>query len=98
MPIQSSSEDAGSAALWNDFNSAVLQQHLLRKHIARSRLYVVEQINEGKGGILNMTYALSLLAGSASEVDWSRPLMIGWIVIALALSVIEVFWLKGGFS
>jgi len=45
-----------------------------------------------------MTFTLSLLASSASEVDWSRPLMIGWIVIALALSVIEVFWLKGGFS
>jgi hypothetical protein len=42
-----------------------------------------------------MTFTLSLLASSASEVDWSRPLMIGWIVIALALTVIEVFWLKG---
>ena len=40
-----------------------------------------------------MTFTLSLLASSASEVEWSRPLMIGWIVIALALSVIEVFWL-----
>ena len=45
-----------------------------------------------------MTFTLGLLASSASEVDWSRPLMIGWIVIALALSVIEVFWLNGGFS
>jgi len=35
---------------------------------------------------------------SSSAVEWSRPLMIGWIVIALALSVIEVFWLTGGFS
>jgi hypothetical protein len=43
-----------------------------------------------------MTFTLSLFAGSASEVDWSRPLMIGWIVIALALSAIEVFWLKAG--
>ncbi len=44
-----------------------------------------------------MTFTLNLLAGSASEVDWSRPLMIGWIVIALGLSVIEI-WLAGGFS
>jgi hypothetical protein len=43
-----------------------------------------------------MRFTLSLLASSNSEVDWSIPLMIGWIVIALALSVIEVFWLKGG--
>jgi hypothetical protein len=35
---------------------------------------------------------------SSSGVEWSRPLMIGWIVIALALSAIEVFWLAGGFS
>ena len=45
-----------------------------------------------------MTFTLSLLASSAAEVEWSRPLMIGWIVIALALSVIEVFWLKSGLS
>jgi hypothetical protein len=44
-----------------------------------------------------MTYTLSLLASSASEVDWSRPLMIGWIVIALGLSLIEI-WLAGGLS
>lgn len=44
-----------------------------------------------------MTFTLSLLASSASEVDWSRPLMIGWLVIALGLSVIEI-WLAGGFS
>ena len=43
-----------------------------------------------------MTFTLGLLA-SASEVDWSRPLMIGWIVIALGLSFIEI-WLAGGFS
>ena len=30
---------------------------------------------------------------SGSGVEWSRPLMIGWIAIALALSVIEIFWL-----
>jgi len=44
-----------------------------------------------------MTFTLSLLASSASEVDWSRPLMIGWIVIALGLSLIEI-WLAGGLS
>ena len=44
-----------------------------------------------------MTFTLGLLASSASEVDWSRPLMIGWIVIALGLSLIEI-WLAGGFS
>ena len=44
-----------------------------------------------------MTFTLSLLGSSASEVDWSRPLMIGWIVIALGLSLIEI-WLAGGFS
>jgi len=44
-----------------------------------------------------MTFTLGLLANSASEVDWSRPLMIGWIVIALGLSLIEI-WLAGGFS
>ena len=43
MPIQSSSEDAGSTVRLNDFNSAVLQPRLLRKHIARSRLYVIER-------------------------------------------------------
>ena len=31
-------------------------------------------------------------------VEWSRPLMIGWIVIALVLSAIEVFWLAGVLS
>ena len=45
-----------------------------------------------------MTFTLSLLASSASEVEWSRPLMIGWIIIALALSVIEVFCLMGASS
>jgi hypothetical protein len=45
-----------------------------------------------------MTFTLSLLASGASEVDWSRPLMIGWIVIALALSAIELILLKGGSS
>ena len=46
---------------------------------------------------MNMTFTLSLLASSASEIDWSRPLMIGWIVVALGLGVIEI-WLAGGFS
>lgn len=44
---------------------------------------------------MNMTLALNLLAGSGSGVEWSRPLMIGWILIVLALGVIEVFWLAG---
>ena len=45
-----------------------------------------------------MTFlALNLLATSGSEVDWSRTLMIGWIIVALTLSVIEV-WLAGAFS
>ena len=44
-----------------------------------------------------MTFTLSLLASSATEVDWSGPLMIAWLVIALGLSVIEI-WLAGGFS
>jgi hypothetical protein len=44
-----------------------------------------------------MTFTLGLLASSASEVDWSRPLMIGWIVVALGLGLIEI-WLAGGFS
>lgn len=35
---------------------------------------------------------------SGSEVEWSRSLMIGWLVIVLALSAIEVFWLAGGFA
>lgn len=44
-----------------------------------------------------MTFTLGLLANSASEVDWSRPLMIGWIVVAFGLGLIEM-WLAGGFS
>lgn len=44
-----------------------------------------------------MTFTLGLLASSASEVDWSRPLMIGWIVVAFGLGLIEI-WLAGGFS
>ena len=44
-----------------------------------------------------MTFTLGPLASSASEVDWSRPLMIGWIVVALGLGLIEI-WLAGGFS
>ena len=44
-----------------------------------------------------MTFTLGLLANSASEADWSRPLMIGWIVVALGLGLIEI-WLAGGFS
>jgi len=44
-----------------------------------------------------MTFTLGLLASSASEVDWSRPLMIGWIVIALGLSLMEI-WRAGRLS
>src|SRR6185369_2113888 len=44
MRIRSSSEDGASTVLLNDFNSAVLQPHSLPKRIARSRLYVVEQV------------------------------------------------------
>ena len=43
-----------------------------------------------------MTFTLGLLASSATEVDWSRPLMIGWLVVALGLGLIEI-WLAGGF-
>ena len=46
---------------------------------------------------MNMTFTLGLLASSASEVDWSRTLMIGWLVIALGLGLLEI-WLAGGFS
>jgi len=45
---------------------------------------------------LNMTFTLNLLASSASEVDWSRPLMIGWIVVALGLGLIEI-WLASNY-
>ena len=45
-----------------------------------------------------MTLALNLIASSGSELEWSRTLMLAWLVIVLALSVIEVFWLTDGFS
>jgi hypothetical protein len=45
-----------------------------------------------------MTLALNLIASSGAELEWSRTLMLAWIVIVLALSVIELFWLTGGFS
>jgi len=45
-----------------------------------------------------MTFTLNLIASNGSEVDWSRTLMIAWLVIVLALSVIEMFWLTDGFS
>ena len=41
-----------------------------------------------------MTFALNLIASNGSEVEWSRTLMIAWLVIVFALSVIELFWLK----
>jgi hypothetical protein len=43
-----------------------------------------------------MTFTLALLASSASEIDWSRPLMIGWIVVALGLGLIEI-WLASNY-
>ena len=43
-----------------------------------------------------MTFTSSLLASSATEVDWSRPLMIGWIVVALGLGLIEI-WLASNY-
>ena len=39
-----------------------------------------------------MTFTLGLLASTSSGIEWSRSLMIGWLVIALTLSFIEV-WL-----
>lgn len=45
-----------------------------------------------------MTLALNLIASSGSEVEWSRTLMVAWLAIVLALSVIELFWLTDGFS
>ncbi len=45
-----------------------------------------------------MTLALNLIASSGSEVEWSRTLMVAWLAIVLALSVIEVFLLTDGFS
>ena len=35
---------------------------------------------------------------SGPEMEWSRPSMIAWLALVLALSVIEVFWLKGGLA
>ena len=45
-----------------------------------------------------MTFTLGLLASTSSGIEWSRPLMIGWLVIALTLSFIEVWLLTDGFS
>jgi hypothetical protein len=35
----------------------------------------------------------SLLLNSGSQVEWSLPLMVAWLVVALTLSVVEVLWL-----
>lgn len=43
-----------------------------------------------------MTFTSNLLAASSSAVEWSRPLMIGWLAIVLTLSVIEVWLLRRG--
>ena len=45
-----------------------------------------------------MTFTLGLLASTSSGIEWSRPLMMGWLVIALTLSFIEVWLLTDGFS
>jgi len=45
-----------------------------------------------------MTFTLGLLASTSSGIEWQRPLMIGWLVIALTLSFIEVWLLTDGFS
>ena len=45
-----------------------------------------------------MTFTLGLLTSTSSGIEWSRPLMIGWLVIALTLSFIEVWLLTDGFS
>jgi len=37
--------------------------------------------------------ALNLFTVTSSEVELLRPLVIGWLIIAFALSAIEVFWL-----
>ena len=34
-----------------------------------------------------------MLASGGSELEWSRALMIGWLIIALGLSVLEL-WLE----
>ena len=46
---------------------------------------------------------LNLFTVTSSEVELLRPLVIGWLIIAFALSAIEVFWLasssrKGSFN
>jgi hypothetical protein len=42
--------------------------------------------------------SLQLISSSSSAVAWAQPLMIGWLVIALGLSVIELFWRQGRFQ
>ena len=44
--------------------------------------------------MLNMTLALSFIANSGSEADWSRLLTIAWLVIVLTLSIVEVKEIK----
>jgi len=45
-----------------------------------------------------MTFALNLIVSNGSEVEWSRTLIIAWLVIVLTLSFIEVWLLTDGFS
>ncbi len=41
-----------------------------------------------------MAFTSNLLASSVLEVEWSRTLMIGWILVTLILSVIEVQFIR----
>ena len=45
-----------------------------------------------------MTFTWGLLASTSSGIEWTSPLMIGWLVIVLTLSFIEVWLLTDGFS
>ena len=46
---------------------------------------------------MTVTFALNFIANS-SGVDWTRTLIIAWLVVALSLSVIEVLLLTGHFG
>lgn len=47
---------------------------------------------------LNLIAAGNLIVAGGSEVEWSRTLMMAWLIIALTLSIIEVYLLTGGSS
>ena len=42
-------------------------------------------------------FALNLIA-AASEVGWLHPSTLGWMVIAIAWSIIGALWLASSFS